>query len=401
MKEGAFVSNSKNLELGIGRVIQSDGRYITVYFEKVDENKEYLAQNHYLIQVEDQPKEQRHVDMNVSVPSGKGCFPMSLDNRVLRDESNACDARDYALKALQGFTTFFTVPDITKMASDYDKKKLADKKKEHESLDAIQNHPFHAMVEVETETQERNRPMIRKWQLFYANEHANTNLPLGNGDNRINILSWTHPGIQLAMSYNLREEIDINDRGYTLRSITPLARAKFSQIFPNISGLYEPGGSVRPQAQSKNISGLKAIKLQMTREQVGAFLSKMNGMMLVSGAPGSGKTTVAMQRIRFLYDQQDLRQDDLHAVKYSPELTRIFLANENLITYSKEMLEKQLHIPSDVVKLVSDFIAEYLNNIWVYKHNAVLRRKKLFFLEERGRQAFFGLCDTRQLRACW
>ena len=30
----------------------------------------------------------------------------------------------------------------------------------------------------------------------------------------------------------------------------------------------------------------------MTKDQVDAFLSKMNGMMLVSGAPGSGNTPV-------------------------------------------------------------------------------------------------------------
>jgi hypothetical protein len=127
----------------------------------------------------------------------------------------------------------------------------------------------------------------------------------------------------------------------------------------------------------------------------------MNGMMLVTGAPGSGKTTVGMQRIRFLYDQQDLREDDVKAVSFSPNLTKIFLANQNLIEYSKDILEKDLQIPAQVVELVNKFITIYLNSVWSYKHNARPRRKELFFYEKRGRQAFYGLCDSSHLKEIW
>jgi DNA helicase IV len=67
----------------------------------------------------------------------------------------------------------------------------------------------------------------------------------------------------------------------------------------------------------------------MTPEQVKAFIGRMDGMMLVTGAPGSGKTTVALQRIRFLFNQQ-LEIQGLN-VTYSEKATRVFLANENLI----------------------------------------------------------------------
>jgi len=50
------------------------------------------------------------------------------------------------------------------------------------------------------------------------------------------------------------------------------------------------------------------VKLEMTPAQVKAFISRMNGVLLVTGAPGTGKTTVALQRVRFLYDQQSLRE---------------------------------------------------------------------------------------------
>ena len=167
----------------------------------------------------------------------------------------------------------------------------------------------------------------------------------------------------MALVVELGEEEDIGAYGYTLVTVKPLVRAKFSKILPDISGLYEPGGSVRPEESKAPTTGLKAIKLDMTRDQVRAFISKMDGMMLVSGAPGSGKTTVGMQRIRFLYDQQEVRKADLKNVTYSPELTRVFLANQNLIDYSKKMLEKDLNIPSGIVELVNTFIKEYLGEI--------------------------------------
>ncbi|MBU0662951.1 MAG: hypothetical protein KJ990_00245 [Proteobacteria bacterium] len=396
------VINSKNPDLGIGKVIENDGTYLKVYFAKNDENREYSAHTHFLTQVE----EQSDGDISTTSPAlsetseGVG-NTSSLIIRVQRDEKNARSAHKYAQHALRTFTTFSERPDITQGVSENYRNSKNDKIKEHESLQAILHQPFHAMAEVLTETQEKGGGVTLKKQLFYANEHTRTNLPLGQGDELVKVLAWTHPGIQLAMSHDLREKIDIHNRGLTLRSVTPLVRAKFSQVLPDISGLYEPGGSVRPNTELKPTTGLKAIKLQMTREQVEAFLNKMNGMMLVSGAPGSGKTTVAMQRIRFLYDQQELRDDYQGNIRYSPELTRIFLANSNLIEYSKSMLEEDLHIPSSVVALVDSFISQYIGELWLYKHNAKVRRKKLFIYEERGRQAFWGLCSSKDLKDCW
>ena len=36
-------------------------------------------------------------------------------------------------------------------------------------------------------------------------------------------------------------------------------------------------------------TGLKAVKLNMTPDQARAFISRMSGLMIVTGAPGSGK----------------------------------------------------------------------------------------------------------------
>jgi DNA helicase IV len=72
----------------------------------------------------------------------------------------------------------------------------------------------------------------------------------------------------------------------------------------------------------------------------------MRGHLLVEGAPGSGKTTVALQRIPYLLDQQyeelDLKRDNPH---FTPEGTVVFVFSEVLEQYL-DLLLRQLHIHS-------------------------------------------------------
>ena len=78
-------------------------------------------------------------------------------------------------------------------------------------------------------------------------------------------------------------------------------------------------------------------------------------LVFVTGKGGTGKTTVAFQRIRFLYDQQGQRDDGGRLVPYTPELTRVFLANDNLANQAKGMLANQLDIPTFVVESVGRY----------------------------------------------
>jgi len=105
-----------------------------------------------------------------------------------------------------------------------------------------------------------------------------------------------------------------------LSEITPLARAKFQNVFPEIIGIYDPGGHFGQIEKVATTTGLKAVKLHMTRDQVHAFISRLRGVLFVTGAPGSGKTTVAFQRMRFLFDEGERRT----GVEYSPENSKIF-----------------------------------------------------------------------------
>lgn len=399
MNVGDYVSNTIAPQHGLGEIISNDGLYLTVYFESLDEDKDYLVADNPL-KKENISTPRKKKNSVVNIPQKRVASQSSkLTNRIQRDTTNASLAPAAAKSELQKKGMRVESVDFTIGSTDAVIERQKGIDDEGKSLRVIMEDPFHAMMEVVTVTSNKGK-RERNEQLVYTNEHTNVNFG-GLGEQKLKILAWTHPIVQLALSGYLKEENDIAAKGYTLKSVTPIARAKFSQVQPEIAGIYEPGGQIKGKVPKKKKTGLKAVKLDLTRDQVDAFLSKMNGMMLVSGAPGSGKTTVAMQRIRFLYDQQEVRQEELKNVTYSPELTKIFLANQNLIDYSKEMLEKELHISSSVVELVSDFVERYLADIWEYKQKAKRRRKKLQFYDRRGRQAFFGLCNVKQLKDCW
>ena len=193
----------------------------------------------------------------------------------------------------------------------------------------------------------------------------------------------------------------MRENGYRLLSVKPRAKARFDRLFPNISGVYQPGGAVRPRTTARPKTGLKAVKLDMTPNQVSAFISRMSGLMIVTGAPGSGKTTVAFQRIRFLIDQQGERQEHSRLCTYSPNLTRVFLANDNLVEHAKNLLVYQLRIPDFVVQPVNEFVERYLDHVWAYKHSARPRQRRLSRLEGAARAAVLGLSDHYDLGRLW
>ena len=269
------------------------------------------------------------------------------------------------------------------------------------SLESIVEEGFHAMMEVTTELQSPGGHVEEKKQVWYASEKNATNEVFGSGINRNSVLAWSHPGVQIALSAALDDWQDIGTGGYRLTGLETTARARFDAVAPEVSGLYEPGGAVRPLAKVAPSVGLKAVKLSMTADQVSAFISRMTGLMVVTGAPGSGKTTVAFQRIRFLLDQQDLRVDAQNAVPFTVDRTAVFLANPNLVSYSRKMLVDQLGISDRVVTLVGPFIRDLLSHFWAYTHGARPRQKRLTPLETEARRAYFGLCDVQMLQHLW
>jgi hypothetical protein len=319
---------------------------------------------------------------------------MDLQDRLKRDEESACQARQTAEAELkqESAPAFALQPDFAHGTPRPQLSILDGVAKRRSTLQAIVSVPFHGMAEAVIKS-DKSRKV-----LWYANEHTFSNEVLGD----IRIVTWTHPGFQLALVGELDEEIEAKRNGYAFTAIRPVARARFRQVLPNIAGVYDPGGSIRPDGKPPRVAaGLKAVKLDLTTEQVFAFVARMDGYLMVSGAPGTGKTTVALQRIRFLFDQQNETEFSSARVPYEPELTSVFLANKNLIAYSRQLLKDELGIPQRVVHYVPEFIHFYLDRTWQSKNNARPSAKKISAEEARAREAFFNLCSVRDLRGLW
>jgi tRNA uridine 5-carbamoylmethylation protein Kti12 len=309
---------------------------------------------------------------------------------IQRDQKNAFAAKDLAQEKLKNVGGQKFLDDITGTYTRINKALLEQYNSDQRSLIAIREHPFHAMAEVKT-VHEKGRTISALW---YANENTATTQVL----EEVVIVPWTHPGFQIAITEDLEQSSDIHDPRYMLSEITPLSRARFQKVIPEIVGIYDPGGHVGHLDNVPSSTGLKAVKLQMTSDQVKAFISKMKGVLFVTGAPGSGKTTVAFQRMRFLFDEGDRRT----GIQHSSENSKVFLANENLISHSKDLLEKHLDISSSVVSLIKSFIEEYVDDAWRFKNDALfLPRDIPNILQRRAREAFFSTCLVNEMKECW
>jgi superfamily I DNA/RNA helicase len=138
----------------------------------------------------------------------------------------------------------------------------------------------------------------------------------------------------------------------------------------------------------------------MTPEQVQAFIAKMDGFMLITGAPGTGKTTVALQRIRFLLNQQSEVLNPT-PVRHSAASTRIFLASDNLQSYVQQLLTSELQLPDEIVSVTPEYIVTYLKEKWAHKNGAMLRTREIDEVERRGREAFYSTCSQKVLNEIW
>jgi hypothetical protein len=222
LKKGDIVMHPKAPQWGIGEVLDSVGEYVHVFFVKIEQERDFYREDNQLKIIKN-PKESSIKGLRRKRMKSGG---KSFDERVKRDGQNARNAKEIAALRLKNFHIITEKPDITRGPSPTQLSFFKHSRREIASLQAIAADPFHAMVEVETDTRDERGQHLTKKQLWYANENSESNLRLQQGDKQINVLSWTHPGIQLALVQELGEEVDIGAHGYTLSKIKPLVRAK-------------------------------------------------------------------------------------------------------------------------------------------------------------------------------
>lgn len=82
-------------------------------------------------------------------------------------------------------------------------------------------------MEVLTELRGPGGALEEKAQLWYASETSVTNEVFGEGLQRVNVLAWSHPGVQLALSGKLNDYVDISASGYRgIGELHPSARGE-------------------------------------------------------------------------------------------------------------------------------------------------------------------------------
>ena len=152
---------------------------------------------------------------------------MNLKERVERDEKNAVRAKELAISKLR-------VSSVSTGIIELDPRRWGFNESERDSFGAISNFGFHAMAEVEIER--RDGKVIKL--LWYANERTKINSPLVDGRlGTINVLTWTHPGLQAALTEDLHHWSDLSESGFSIVAVRAEARARLETVFPKILGL--------------------------------------------------------------------------------------------------------------------------------------------------------------------
>ncbi|MHB8481057.1 MAG: helicase domain-containing protein, partial [Vulcanimicrobiaceae bacterium] len=284
----------------------------------------------------------------------------------------------------------------------------------HAQTKRLINAPFHGMVEYEAYTDPSDLASAVRTLIYLHRDIS------GMADIRIeggyHVLPWTNAIGQLALAESLGESISVpppparrgslgyspRNRPQPVRAIVPRLRVKrYDSLLPDLAAVYEPGGAFPIATEAKGAkrrSGLlNDVKLGMTREQVLLFVRVPSGYQLITGAPGTGKTTVALQRIRFLVNEYAQRMDTL--LDHSIDTTAVFVPNSAFVTHVQKLLE-ELELPRGIVMVVDEYIPKYLQQVWKVKGRAH-EIQPSSPREARGRQAFFGLCMVDDLDRVW
>jgi DNA helicase IV len=172
------------------------------------------------------------------------------------------------------------------------------------------------------------------------------------GDDEITKIAGKERHITLMLKGEYDQSApDIKNATYLLRSETLLlesAMALLGESPPSEDDSSETGAF-----------GLRELVLQTDFEQDSTMRFPMKGFLRIEGVPGSGKTTVALQRIPYLIDRQydELRLSNDSEPVFSEAKTLVLVLNEVLEIYLRRLLDDLNVRKVDIVSFNS-FIAE-------------------------------------------
>src|SRR5271169_1538222 len=135
---------------------------------------------------------------------------MNLEERVLRDEAAARAAKASAKVSAGGRDSLAQSVDLRSGPTDAQRQRQIWHDDQARTIASIAERPFDAMMEVITELRSPKGEIEEKSQIWYAKETSTTNQVFGEGSSRINVLAWSHPGVQLALSGKLNDFHDIS-----------------------------------------------------------------------------------------------------------------------------------------------------------------------------------------------
>lgn len=192
----------------------------------------------------------------------------------------------------------------------------------------------------------------------------------------LKIASWTSPWGRIRF-LDIGDDEDLTIGGKDL-SITLKMKGEYEQSAPDVRNakyilekqnlvldsaavlLGEESEEAEPRLKD-DLFGLKEIVLRIDLEQDTTMRFPMRGFLRIEGVPGSGKTTVALQRIAYLIDRQyeelPLSQDAIPP--FSQEATLVLVLNEVLEIYLKRLLE-DLNLTAVCTVNFNRFMTEFL-----------------------------------------
>lgn len=123
---------------------------------------------------------------------------------------------------------------------------------------------------------------------------------------------------------------------------------------------YVTGREVAPSARQATGYGLQAIVTQVDLEQDDRIREGIENSLIVTGPPGVGKTTIALQRIAFILYQRNQQEKEIHRNRLNPSSILVLVRKDHLVPYLERNLSEELGVFGVSVRTYDGIMRELL-----------------------------------------